>query len=68
MQPEAFYLDETNLVGDVQSINIGGELDVGFLVAIGAIHDVKQNVVLANGIFSLSRLQVEAFFLLLNTL
>ena len=38
MQPVGFYLDETNLVGDVQSINIGGELDVGLLVAIGAIH------------------------------
>lgn len=38
---EIFYLDESNLVGDVQSINISGELDVGLLVTIRAIHHVK---------------------------
>lgn len=43
MQPGDFYLDETNLVGDVQSINISGELDVGLLVAIGAIHYITNS-------------------------
>lgn len=29
-------LDESNLVGNIKSIDIGGELDVGLLVAVGA--------------------------------
>jgi hypothetical protein len=30
------HLDESNLVGDIEGIDISGELDVGLLVTIGA--------------------------------
>ena len=30
------HLDESNLVGDIEGIDISGKLDVGLLVTIGA--------------------------------
>jgi hypothetical protein len=38
------YLDESNLVGDIKSIDISGKLDVSLLVAIGANTVNKQNI------------------------